>query len=181
MATPDPVDPATLEIKTRSIEQTLLPLVKQVRTIELKRASDIYHVYTSQKSDNSRRSLFLQAHSIDRVLITVLLNFTVHVEEARFFHLAGNVSRCSRIAPLRNPITQVATSLTVAPVNFGSWKDIRLRLIKKIITKEGMTIHEKFIRSFGQGHTPSGNFEKLSFQGRMHFSHFAVQYSVRYM
>ncbi|KAF7400455.1 hypothetical protein HZH66_005639 [Vespula vulgaris] len=115
MATPDPVDPATLEIKTRSIEQTLLPLVKQ-------------------------------AHSIDRVLITVLLNFTVHVEEARFFHLAGNVSRCSRIAPLRNPITQVATSLTVAP-----------------------------------GHTPSGNFEKLSFQGRMHFSHFAVQYSVRYM
>lgn len=31
MATPDPVDPATLEIKTRSIEQTLLPLVKQVR------------------------------------------------------------------------------------------------------------------------------------------------------
>ncbi|KAM0737529.1 hypothetical protein ACS0PU_000622 [Formica fusca] len=33
MATPDPVDPATLEIKTRSIEQTLLPLVKQkVRT-----------------------------------------------------------------------------------------------------------------------------------------------------
>lgn len=33
MATPDPVDPATLEIKTRSIEQTLLPLVKQVRRV----------------------------------------------------------------------------------------------------------------------------------------------------
>lgn len=33
MATPDPVDPATLEIKTRSIEQTLLPLVKQVRCV----------------------------------------------------------------------------------------------------------------------------------------------------
>jgi hypothetical protein len=33
MATPDPVDPATLEIKTRSIEQTLLPLVKQVSTL----------------------------------------------------------------------------------------------------------------------------------------------------
>lgn len=31
MATPDPVDPSTLEIKIRSIEQTLLPLVKQVR------------------------------------------------------------------------------------------------------------------------------------------------------
>ncbi|XP_019698982.1 alpha-catulin isoform X3 [Harpegnathos saltator] len=33
MATPDPVDPATLEIKTRSIEQTLLPLVKQISTL----------------------------------------------------------------------------------------------------------------------------------------------------
>ncbi|OAD54528.1 hypothetical protein WN48_06637 [Eufriesea mexicana] len=32
MATPDPVDPATLEIKTRSIEQTLHPLVKQAQT-----------------------------------------------------------------------------------------------------------------------------------------------------
>ncbi|KAL2726629.1 alpha-catulin isoform X4, partial [Vespula squamosa] len=32
MATPDPVDPATLEIKTRSIEQTLLPLVKQAHS-----------------------------------------------------------------------------------------------------------------------------------------------------
>lgn len=37
MATPDPVDPATLEIKTRSIEQTLLPLVKQVRQLIGKR------------------------------------------------------------------------------------------------------------------------------------------------
>ncbi|KAL0100742.1 hypothetical protein PUN28_019252 [Cardiocondyla obscurior] len=33
MATPDPVDPVTLEIKTRSIEQTLLPLVKQISTL----------------------------------------------------------------------------------------------------------------------------------------------------
>ncbi|XP_017761241.1 PREDICTED: alpha-catulin isoform X2 [Eufriesea mexicana] len=33
MATPDPVDPATLEIKTRSIEQTLHPLVKQISTL----------------------------------------------------------------------------------------------------------------------------------------------------
>ncbi|XP_015117018.1 alpha-catulin isoform X1 [Diachasma alloeum] len=33
METPDPVDPATLEIKTRSIEQTLLPLVKQISTL----------------------------------------------------------------------------------------------------------------------------------------------------
>lgn len=33
MATPEPVDPTTLEIKTRSIEQTLLPLVRQVRQL----------------------------------------------------------------------------------------------------------------------------------------------------
>ncbi|XP_076293574.1 alpha-catenin related isoform X2 [Lasioglossum baleicum] len=33
MATPEPVDPTTLEIKTRSIEQTLLPLVKQISTL----------------------------------------------------------------------------------------------------------------------------------------------------
>ncbi|CAL7948667.1 unnamed protein product [Xylocopa violacea] len=33
MATPDPVDPATLEIKTRSIEQTLHPLIKQISTL----------------------------------------------------------------------------------------------------------------------------------------------------
>lgn len=31
METLDSVDPASLEIKTRSIEQILLPLVKQVR------------------------------------------------------------------------------------------------------------------------------------------------------
>ncbi|KZC05580.1 PREDICTED: alpha-catulin [Dufourea novaeangliae] len=33
MATPEPLDPSTLEIKTRSIEQTLLPLVKQISTL----------------------------------------------------------------------------------------------------------------------------------------------------